>query len=154
MSRAAMLRVINEFSEAIATSLDFELVDVEYVKEHGNYFLRIYIDKEGGIGLDDCQNFSEILSTKLDEHDPIEQTYYLEVSSPGLDRPIKTEKDLKRNLNREVEIRLYKQINNKKTYIGKLKAFDEEKIVLTDNKSNEIKIPRDYIALIRLNIKI
>lgn len=147
-----MLSIVNKTSNNIAESLGYELVDVEYVKELGSYFLRVYIDKIGGVTLDDCQKMSEELSAKLDEKDPISGEYYLEVSSPGLDRPLKTDKDLERNLNKDVEIKLYKTFENKKIYEGELKSFSKEEIILEENKVF-IKIPREYISIIKLSIK-
>lgn len=148
-------RVVNKtrnYAEEICENLDFELVDVEYLKEHGDFFLRIYIDKPGGINLDDCQKMSERLSEILDEEDFIKDSYYLEVSSPGLDRPLKTDKDLKRNLNRDIEVRLYKALDNKKALVGKLESFNDDEIHIVENEET-IKIPREIISLIRPAIK-
>ena len=147
-----MLNIVNNISNDVAESLGYELVDVEYIKELGSYFLRIYIDKIGGVTLDDCQNMSEELSAKLDEKDPISGEYYLEVSSPGLDRPLKTDKDLERNLNKDVELKLYQPFKNRKSYEGELKAFSKEEITLEENEEL-IKIPREYISIIKLAIK-
>ncbi len=113
MSKKEVLKSVKNICESIATSLNYELVDVEYIKESGSYYLRIYIDKPGGITLDDCQIMSVAVSEKLDENDPIKEAYYLEVSSPGLDRPLKTDKDLKRNLGKDIEVKLYKTFNKK-----------------------------------------
>lgn len=148
-------RVVNKtknYAEEISENLDFELVDVEYLKEHGDFFLRIYIDKPGGINLDDCQKMSERLSEILDEEDFIKDSYYLEVSSPGLDRPLKTDKDLKRNLDRDIEVRLYKALDNKKALVGKLESFNDDEIHIVENEET-IKIPREIISLIRPAIK-
>ena len=93
---------------------NFELVDVEYVKEAGTWYLRAYIDKEGGIAVDDCEVISRRLSDWLDKEDFIDDSYILEVSSPGLGRPLKKEKDYKRSISREVEVRLYKAIDRQK----------------------------------------
>ncbi|MBC8588790.1 ribosome maturation factor RimP [Tissierellaceae bacterium BX21] len=135
-----------------ARSLDYELVDVEYVKESGSYYLRVYIDKKAGITLDDCQSMSELLGEKLDKEDPIENAYYLEVSSPGLDRPLKNDRDLKRNLGKDIEISLYKPLENKKKFEGNLKFFTEDKIVIKIN-DDEMEIPRDAISVIKLALK-
>lgn len=94
---------------------NFELVDVEYKKEGSHWYLRVYIDKEGGITLDDCQLVSEYLSDRLDEVDPIEHSYILEVSSPGLDRPLKKPRDFERNIGKEIEISLYAPIDKRKS---------------------------------------
>lgn len=153
MSKKEVLKTVKGICEEIALSLNYDLVDVEYIKEFGSYYLRVYIDKIGGVSLDDCQAMSEVLSEKLDEKDPISTAYYLEVSSPGLDRPLKTDKDLKRNIGKDIEISLYTAINNKKKYEGNLKDFDETNITITDDKDNTMEIPRDAISLIRLSVK-
>ena len=101
---------------------NFELVDVEYVKEAGTWYLRAYIDKEGGIAVDDCEVISRRLSDWLDKEDFIDDSYILEVSSPGLGRPLKKEKDYKRSIGREVEVRLYKAIDRQKEFTGTLSA--------------------------------
>ena len=127
-------------------------MDIEYVKDLGSYFLKVYIDKESGITLDDCQKMSEKLSEKLDEKDPIPGEYYLEVSSPGLDRPLKTDKDLKRSLGKDVELNLYKSFENKKNYEGELKSYSKDEITLKQN-DNLVNIPREYISIIKLSVK-
>ena len=139
-------------SDTIAEELGYELVDVEYIKEMGNFFLKIFIHKTGGVTLDDCQKMSEQLSKQLDEKDPIKDEYYLEVSSPGLDRPLKTDKDLKRNLGKDVELRLYRPFEDKKNYEGELSSYSDEVVIIEQN-GNSIEIPREYISLIKLSIK-
>lgn len=128
----------------------FELVDVEYVKEGSNWYLRAYIDKEGGITVDDCEVVSRALSELLDKEDFIDDAYILEVSSPGLGRPLKKEKDFLRSIGEEVEIRLFKPLNKKKEYIGLLKAFDKETVTIETQTGEELSISRTAIALIRL----
>ena len=108
----------------IVEEYGFELVDVEYVKEGSNWYLRAYIDKPVGIGVNDCEVVSRRLSDILDEKDYIEDSYILEVSSPGLGRPLKKEKDFKRSLGEEVEIRTYRMIDRKKEFTGILKDYD------------------------------
>lgn len=127
----------------------FELVDVEYVKEAGTWYLRAYIDKEGGINIDDCELVSRALSDKLDELDFIEEAYILEVSSPGLGRPLKKDKDLKRSLGEKVEVRTYRAIEKQKEFTGVLKSFDEESITI-EIEEKEMSFARKDIALIRL----
>ncbi|WP_434639337.1 ribosome maturation factor RimP [Thermoanaerobacterium thermosaccharolyticum] len=112
---------------------NFELVDVEYKKEGNNWYLRVYIDKEGGVSLDDCQIISEYLSEKLDEVDPIENSYILEVSSPGIDRPLKTQRDFDKFKGSLVEVSLYQPIDKKKKYEGELVGLINDKVVITDN---------------------
>lgn len=127
----------------------FELVDVEYVREAGTWYLRAYIDKEGGITIDDCETVSRVLSDLLDEQDFIEEAYILEVSSPGLGRPLKKDKDFQRSIGEEVEIRTYRAIEKQKEFTGVLKGFDEETIrIETDGK--EMLFARKDVALVRL----
>ena len=128
---------------------NFELWDVEYVKEAGTWYLRAYIDKEGGIAVDDCEVISRILSDGLDQTDFIEDSYILEVSSPGLGRPLKKERDFERSLGEEVEIRLYKAQNKQKEFTGILKAYDKETVTI-ETAEGELVFERPDIALIRL----
>ncbi len=128
---------------------NFELWDVEYVKEAGTWYLRAYIDKEGGIAVDDCEVISRILSDWLDRSDFIEDSYILEVSSPGLGRPLKKERDFERSLGEEVEIRLYKALNKQKEFTGILKAYDKETVTI-ETAEGDMVFTRSDIALIRL----
>ena len=146
-------QVVEEIALPIIEKHNFELVDVEYVKEGGDYFLRVYIDKEGGITLDDCQEVSMELSVELDKKDPIKDNYYLEVSSPGLDRPLKKEKDFVRYAGRDVEVKLYKPIDGQKQFEGELLGlFDNDTIKILYNE-NEISFNKKEVAIIRLAIK-
>ena len=147
-----ILKIVRENCEPIIEDLGYDLVDLEFVKESGEYFLRFYIGKLGGISIDDCQKTSEMLSDKLDEIDPIDKSYYLEVSSPGLDRPLKTDKDLKRNIGMKVELSLYKNFEDKKNYIGKLVDYSDKYIVILDGEI-EKSIPREIISNIKLVIE-
>ena len=113
---------VEKIAEEILANTDYELVDVEYVKER-DWFLRVYIDKEGGIGLDDCQEVSGLLDEKLEELNIINDRYILEVSSPGLDRALKKEKDFKREMGKLVDITLYKAIDGEKMITGKLTGY-------------------------------
>lgn len=128
---------------------NFELVDIEYVKEGSNWYLRVYIDKPGGINVDDCELISRALSDKLDEEDFIDDAYILEVSSPGLGRPLKKDKDFERSLGEDVEIKLYRMKDGTKDYRGFLKSYNKEEIVIEDN-DEEITFKRSEIALVRL----
>lgn len=128
----------------------FELVDVEYVKEGDTWYLRAYIDKEGGIGLDDCELISRKVSDWLDREDFIQDSYILEVSSPGLGRPLKKEKDFARSIGKDVEIRLYKALNKSKEYTGILKAYDKASVLLQMEDGSDLSFQRADIALIRL----
>ena len=128
----------------------FELVDVEFVKEAGTWFLRAYIDKPGGITIDDCELISRALSDQLDKDDFIEEAYILEVSSPGLGRPLKKDKDLERSLGESVDVRLFRAIDRQKEFTGILKAWDKETVTLEFEDEAELVIERANIALIRL----
>ncbi|RKD34474.1 ribosome maturation factor RimP [Thermohalobacter berrensis] len=146
-------KIVKDITIPILDDYDFELVDVEYVKEGSQKFLRVYIDKPGGITIDDCQKVSERLSDKLDEIDPIEERYFLEVSSPGIDRPLKTDRDLERNLNKDVEVSLYKPIDGKRKFMGKLIKFDDDKIQIEDESVGTLDIEKKIIAKINLAVK-
>ena len=128
----------------------FELVDVEYVKEGGTWYLRAYIDKPGGIMVDDCELVSRAANDRLDEQDFVEDSYIFEVSSPGLGRPLKKEKDFARSLGQEVEVRTFRAINRQKEFYGALKAYDKDTVTIEGEKGEEIKFEKNDIALIRL----
>ena len=130
----------------------FELVDVEYVKEAGNWYLRVYIDKEGGITVDDCELISRAFSDLLDEADFIEDSYILEVSSPGLGRPLKKEKDYARSMGKELEIRTYRPIDKQKEFYGILLAYDNNSVTIEDQDKTRRTFEKKEIALIRLDI--
>ncbi|QUH31866.1 ribosome maturation factor RimP [Vallitalea guaymasensis] len=130
----------------------FELVDVEYVKEASNWYLRIFIDKDGGVTIDDCELVSRAFDSEFEDKDPIKEPYILEVSSPGLDRPLKKDKDFARSLGEKVEVKLYKSINKKKEFVGLLKSYDDDSITLELEDGEDWSIARTDIAIIRLAI--
>lgn len=134
----------------IVTGFGFELVDVEYVKEAGTWYLRAYIDKPGGITVDDCEAVSRKFSDILDEKDYIEDTYIFEVSSPGLGRPLKKDKDFQRSLGEEVEVRTYRAIEKQKEFTGVLQAFDKDSVTIVYEDDTTQTFLRSEIALIRL----
>lgn len=133
----------------IMEEMNFELVDVEYVKEGSNFYLRAYIDKPEGITVDDCEIVSRAFSQKLDEEDFIDEAYIMEVSSPGLGRPLKKEKDYKRSMGKELEIRTYRAINKEKEFYGILKEYNESSVTI-DCEGTEMTFQKSDIALIRL----
>ena len=139
-----------ELLDPIVSELGFELVDVEYVKEAGTWYLRAYIDKPGGITVDDCEAVSRRFSDVLDEKDYISDSYVFEVSSPGLGRPLKKEKDFKRSIGEEVEIRTYRAIDRQKEFTGILKEFDEDTVTIEYEDGTEQVFERSEIALMRL----
>lgn len=132
----------------ILERLKFELVDVEYVKEGSIYYLRAYIDKEGGITVNDCEVVAREMNELLDKEDFIPDSYTFEVSSPGLGRPLKKEKDYVRNMGKEVEIRTYRAINRNKEFYGLLTAYDKDSVTI-DADGESICFERADIALIR-----
>lgn len=150
----AKREVYEQKTEALLQPLmeahQFELVDVEFVREAGTWFLRAYIDKPGGITIDDCEVISRALSDLLDEKDFIEEAYILEVSSPGLGRPLKKDKDFDRSLGESVEVRLFKAIDKQKEFTGILKAWNKDTVTLEFEDEAELTIERTNIALIRL----
>lgn len=132
----------------ILSEYGFEEVDVEYVKEGANKYLRAYIDKPGGITIDDCEVVSRALSDKLDEDDYIGEAYILEVSSPGLGRPLKKEKDFKRNLGEDVEIKTFRKIDGEKEFTGTLLRYDADSVTIEEDGKERV-ILRSDISLIR-----
>ena len=126
-------------------NIGYSLYDVEYAKEGPNYYLRIFIDSEKGIDLDDCEKVSNEINEKLDEADYIKEQYYLEVSSPGIERILRKDRHLEQNIGKQVEAKLFKKDENgSKNYIGELKKFDEETVTI-----DEVKIERKNIAQLR-----
>lgn len=143
-------------TEALITPIvdekGFELVDVEYVKEGSNWYLRAYVDKEGGITINDLESVSRILSDKLDEEDFISDAYILEVSSPGLGRPLKKDKDFDRNMGNEIEVHLYRAVDRQKQFVGLLKAYNADTITIENEDGSETDIDRVNVSLVRLTI--
>jgi len=136
MNKKDIVSSVRKITEEILKSTDIELFDIEYVKEGPFKYLKVYIDKPGGITVDDTADISRVLNKKLDEVDLIKEQYFLEVSSPGVERPFKTEKDYLKNLNKLVEARLYKPIDDKKTVKGILKEKNENNIVIKSGENN------------------
>ncbi len=128
----------------------FELVDVEYVKEGGSWYLRIYLDKEGGITIDDCEMVSRQLNDWLDAEDFIDDAYIFEVSSPGLGRPLKKEKDYVRSMGKELEIRTYRAMGGQKEFYGLLTAYTEDTVTIETAEEETMTFDKKDIALIRL----
>ena len=142
---------IFDIVEPTVTALGYELYEVEYQKEFDNWVLTLYIDQPDGVSLDDCELVSNAVDPVLDAADPIEQAYYLSVSSLGIDRPLKTDKDYKRNIGKVMDVKLYAPLNGKKEFSGTLTAFDEETYTI-ELKSGSETIERKKTALIRPHI--
>lgn len=139
----------------VTASRGFELVDVEIKRQRGGHFVRLYVDKPGGIGLDELQSVSEEVSAILDVEDPIDSTYTLEVSSPGLDRPLKGVADYRRFLGRLAKLSSYELVDGRRHWTGRLVAATEERVTLRLEKEGdqEVTIPLDKIAHGRLEIE-
>ncbi len=127
----------------------FELVDVEYVKEAGTWYLRAYIDKPGGITVDDCEMVSRAFEAELDRTDLIEDAYILEVSSPGLGRPLKKEKDYRRAMGSEIELHTYKPVDGEKVFFGILQSYDEGSVTIGTEDGDRTFLKKD-LSLIRM----
>ncbi len=139
-----------ELVQPLVDKNKFELVDVEYVKEAGTNYLRVYIDKEGGITIDDCEIISRALSDLLDEKDYIDEAYILEVSSPGLGRPLKKDKDFARSIGEEVDVKLFKPIEKQKEFSGILESYNGTEVTIRLDEETVMNFNRKDIALIRL----
>ena len=150
MAKMHVETLVEELVQAMIAGTALELVDVEYVKER-EWYLRVFLDKEGGIELEDCQWISEQLGSKLDELDPIKESYYLEVSSPGLDRPLKKERDFARHLGERVEVHLFAPINGEKMLVGELLRLEND-VIFLQGAEGEITIPREKTAKVSLEI--
>lgn len=159
MAKRKVEDLVTELVLPIVEKNSFELVDVEFVKEGANWFLRVYIDKEGGITLDDCQIVSEELSVLLDEKDPINRRYFLEVSSPGIERPLKKDRDFERFKGSLVKVKTFNAIDGKKSFEGELVGLIDNKIVIktdtgrTDDDKSVMEFDRDKVAMVRKTFK-
>ncbi|OUM89933.1 ribosome maturation factor RimP [Caldibacillus debilis] len=147
--------IVRGLAEPIAEEMGLELVDIEYVKEGKNWFLRIYIDKEDGVDIEECSIVSEKLSEKLDKADPIPHHYYLEVSSPGAERPLKKERDYERAVGKNVWIKTYEPIGGGRIFEGRLTGFSDRILTVEireNGKTKTVQIPYDKIASGRLAV--
>lgn len=156
MAKVKIKELVAEELEGFLAKNGYELYNVEFLKEGKDWFLRVYIDRledsADGIGTDDCEKVSKYLSARLDELDPIEQNYYLEVSSPGMDRALLKEKDYDRFAGRLVDVLLYQAIDGKKKFFGKLEGLKDGNLIIIDEKEKRIEIPFDKIAKTKLAV--
>ncbi len=153
MAKKKVEEIVTELVAPIAEKHSYELVDVEFVKEGANWYLRVYIDKPEGIGIDDCQAVSEELSDRLDETDPIVQSYFLEVSSPGLERPLKKPSDFEKYRGELVEVSLYSPLNGKKTYEGVLLGLKDGRICISQEKAGDLEFDIKEVSIVKRVIK-
>ncbi|WP_046215398.1 ribosome maturation factor RimP [Paenibacillus wulumuqiensis] len=151
MSTPKIKTTVEEMVQPFLEEHGFELVDVEYVKEGKNWFLRVFVDKEGGIDIDDCGRVSEYLSEQLDANDPIKDPYFLEVSSPGAERPLKKESDVLKAVGKDVFVTTYEPVDGSKEFEGRLLSFDNEDMLIEAGKKR-YTIPYEKVASARLAI--
>ncbi len=142
-------KAVEPLVEELIRDGDLELVDVEYVKEK-DWYLRVFIDRPGGVGIEDCQSLSERLEAELDRRDIVPESYILEVSSPGLDRVLKKDRDFEREMGKTVDVSLYEPLDGEKSLTGTLAAWDGKSLTLEERAP----IPREKIAQVRLHIDI
>lgn len=144
-SSKGILSKLNEISTKVAEERGYEIVEVAYKKATPHSLVSVFIYKEDGISLDDCDTMSRAIEEELDKEDIIEESYYLEVSSPGLDRPIKTQDDLRRNKGKLVEAKLFAPLDGNKLYEGILVSYTKDTVIL-DNEGKEVELPLKSIS--------
>ncbi|MGM7635804.1 ribosome maturation factor RimP [Bacillus sp. Hm123] len=150
-----VMEIVEELVTPITEDLNLELVDIEYVKEGKNWFLRIYIDKETGVDIEECGIVSERLSEQLDAKDPIPYNYFLEVSSPGAERPLKKTKDFERAIGKRVHVKTYEAIDGEKAFEGTLLSYDQESLTveyMVKTRKKQVEIPMEKVAKARLAV--
>lgn len=153
MGKMKITEIVEKELAGFLIEKNMELFNCEYVKEGKDWYLRVYIDKfEGNVSIEDCETVSVFLSRRLDELDPIEKNYFLEVSSPGLDRPLIKDSDFEKYKGEMIDITLYKAIDGFKQYCGILKGLENEEIVIADEKENEMRIPKELTAKVCLSV--
>lgn len=146
---ASVEEKVEKLIEPIIEKIGYELYDVEYAKEGKNYFLRIFIDNEKGIDLNDCEKVNDAITDILDNENYIKEQYFLEVSSPGIERILRKDKHLRQNIGQQINVKLFKKdTNGQKEYLGTLKKFDDFKITL-EQENEEILIERKDISQIK-----
>lgn len=148
MSKKSVAQRVEEMVSPIVEESNYELVDVEYIKEGQNWYLRLYIDKEGGITIEDCETISEKINHLLDETDIIPNSYFFEVSSPGLERPLKKDKEFEKYKGETVEVKVYNPINKKNTFEGELVGLIDGKVVINCN-NERMEFGRQDISLVK-----
>ncbi len=152
MARKKTEELVAELAQPIADKHSYELVDVEFIKEGANWYLRVYIDKPGGVTIDDCQAVSEELDEKLDKLDPIEQSYFLEISSPGLERPLKKDRDFEKYKGELVEVKLFEAVDGKKVFEGELLGLADNSISIKQGEG-VLNFGREKVAIVKRVIK-
>ncbi|WP_203362341.1 ribosome maturation factor RimP [Bacillus sp. REN10] len=150
-----VIEIVEELVAPITEDLNLELVDIEYVKEGKNWFLRVCVDKETGVDIEECGLVSERLSEQLDAKDPIPYNYFLEVSSPGAERPLKKTKDFERAVGKRVHVKTYEAIDGEKAFEGTLLSYDQESLTveyMVKTRKKQVEIPMEKVAKARLAV--
>jgi ribosome maturation factor RimP len=150
MRKKRVVDIVEEVLVPFLTAQKMELVDVEFVKEGPYRYLRVTIDNEAGISLDDCADVSRFLNDKLDRIDPIEEQYFLEVTSPGVERILKKDADFSRFAGSQVQMKLYQPYEGQKAIVGELIGLEEDTIVLHHDSMGTVKIPKSKVSLTKL----
>ena len=149
MAKSRVVSAVEEMATPVLDEMSIELVDIVYIKEGGGWFLRIFIDKPGGVGLEDCRRVSEQIDPLLDEHNPIPHSYTLEVSSPGLERPLKKPADYGRFTGSKIRLNTFVPVEGRRKFKGVLVASDNHSVTL-DTEGNRVVIPMEQVASARL----
>ena len=150
MRKKRVVDVVSEIVDVYCKSNDLELVDVEFVKEGPHRYLRVMIDRDGGVSLDDCGLVSKYLNKKLDDIDPIEENYFLEVTSPGVERELKKDEDFEKYIGELVQAKLFQPIDGEKVIRGNLVGLKDNKILIDRDNGNVIEIPKSKAAVVKL----
>ncbi|MBF4691767.1 ribosome maturation factor RimP [Fusibacter ferrireducens] len=153
MKKKRVVDVVSEIVEPFTRTQGLELLDVEFVKEGPYRYLRVTIDKETGVSLDDCQLVSQHLNSKLDSIDPIEEQYFLEVTSPGVERILKRDQDFERFKDREVQLKLYQPFEGQKVINGVLVGLVEDNIIIKNEAMGEVAIPKSKVSVAKLVVE-
>lgn len=152
MKKSSVETAVLSTVEALAIEMGLYVVDVECTKENGDRILRIYVDKDGGVGIDDCESFSRAAEPLIDEADPIKEAYTLEVSSPGADRKLVFEREFLYYIGREVDVKLYKAVDGEKEFTGILEAYSDGVAVISENEK-KFNVKTDETVYIRLHFE-
>jgi len=157
LAKKKVTEYIDEWMQDFGKANGYELASVEFLKESDAWYLRVFVEKlakEGyaAMSTDDCEHVSRYLSAKLDEIDPIQQNYYLEVSSPGLERVLVTDKDFERFRGEAINVKLFHPLNGQKSFQGKLISFEKGILIIADENNTEVSVPREQISKVNLSI--
>jgi ribosome maturation factor RimP len=154
MAGKSVVSIVRELLAPVFEEGEIELYDVDFLKEGANWYLRVFIDKEGGVSINDCEAVSRKAEKILDERDPIEQSYILEVSSPGIDRPLRRDSDYSKFKGERVDVRLYKAVDKKKDFTGVLEGLIDDEIVIIGDTGERLSFPKAIVAICKLSVSL